>query len=830
MLLTKTRHISFTGIVLTAVSLFLLSAAGDGSIYARAIGGLRFSSSPENTSLDLFSGRRKSFTGETSIGFDMKIFNQDAFGQILAIDIPGNPFILTLVSRHNEGPMLVMSSQNDRDHFVEIPYGGHADPESEWKHIRLSLCPDDEAIYVSAEDSVYVLDNVVIPRKFKMNVIFGGSGNASVVESPEMAVRQVVVSGGSRSMIFPLDEVSGNAVHQRNGSLKGRVTSPRWLVYDHHFWEKGIVFQADKAAGIAYDEVRDRIVIVDKDSLKFVDFRSGKCRLSRIPVFSGPLPAGYSGEAMYDSVRDVIYFYNLIDHGNVAMPFFAQIRMDGKVDYVARQEFGNPLHHHAYAFFPESRDMYIFGGYGNYIYSDRMFRFDFGSRSWQEVVLEGEHIAPRMHTVAGRLADGRMLIFGGVGNETGRQELGKDFFYDLYAFDRNTNSVTRLWNIEESGRYVPTRNVVPDEENGCIYVFCRDRRAYASLKRFDLKTGQSETVSNELFYPTNDIVSSYYLFADRSLNVFYLVNRHSDGDSSSITVFRLKAPPVPMSYLQKNGMDSTVIFPVAVAGLFLLAALAAAAVLIRRKRKSVEDNGPDEPEDNVHPRMNAVIFFGEFTVYDREGNVISEKFGSKLKQLLACIMIWTENYGGISSRRLSSAVWPEKTMSEAKGTRGVSINHLRALLKNIDGIDIVFENDKWRTSVSPEFYWDYHDAKRLSDELLADGFSVPGCRKFISILGNGPLLPGLVQYQWFDSIKVDSEEVFFKTAEKMLDYLYEGREYKLAVKCADILLSIDCFNAAAVQFKVDSLRRMGKPELAKQVKARFEEDMKMYGK
>lgn len=54
-------------------------------------GGLRFTAAPENTSLDLFSGKRKPFVGETAIGFDMKIFNSESFGQILALDIPDNP-------------------------------------------------------------------------------------------------------------------------------------------------------------------------------------------------------------------------------------------------------------------------------------------------------------------------------------------------------------------------------------------------------------------------------------------------------------------------------------------------------------------------------------------------------------------------------------------------------------------------------------------------------------------------------------------------------------------------------------------------------------------
>lgn len=820
------RHI----LLIVAVFLPLLM---DGSP-AVTPGGLRFTAAPENTSLDLFSGKRKPFVGETAIGFDMKIFNSESFGQILALDIPDNPFILTLVSIPGKGPTLVLSSQNDRGHFVEIPYAEIVSDISEWEHVELSICPDDGRLQLSLCGKSWALDDTRLFRKFRMNILFGGNGGASVVESPEIAIRQIVIANGKKTLTFPLDEAKGNVVRQSNGGLKGKVLSPRWLVYDHHFWQKECEFNADKAAGIAYDETRDRIVVVNSDTLQVLDFSGGRCSITGHPVFPRHLPSGYSGEAVYDAGRDVIYFYNLIDREGIAWPFFAQLGMDGHLDYALPTGFNNPLHHHACVFFPDDRGLYIFGGYGNYSYSDRIYRFDFDSFSWENVDYAGDVVSPRMHTVAGRLSDSEMLIFGGVGNETGRQELGKDFFYDLYLFNTDSLSLKKLWEVEEEGRYVPTRNIVADPENGCIYVFCRDRGSNAFLKRFDMETGRSETVSDGLFYPTDDIVSSYYLFARKGLDRFYLVNRHSDGDRSRVSVFRLNAPPVPMSYIEKAEDDGhrSYAFQIAVMAAIVLLAFIACACLIFTRRKMVQtaDDSQEEQRQTAPERSNAIYFFGEFTVIDRDGNDISDKFGPKLKQLLACMMIFSENYGGINSMRLSSSIWPEKTMTEAKGTRGVSINHLRSILKNLDGIDIVFENDKWKVVMSSSLYWDYADAMRLSADIIAGGFDLPLCHAFISLLERGPLLPAFVQYQWFDSIKVDIEDNYFNVAEKMLPYLYDCKEYRLAVKCADILFAMDRFNETALKYKVSSLKRMGKPELARQVEHRFHEEMEILEK
>ena len=207
------RHI----LLIVAVFLPLLM---DGSP-AVTPGGLRFTAAPENTSLDLFSGKRKPFVGETAIGFDMKIFNPESFGQILALDIPDNPFILTLVSIPGKGPTLVLSSQNDRGHFVEIPYAEIVSDISEWEHVELSICPDEGRIQLSLCGKSWTLDDTRLFRKFRMNILFGGNGGASVVESPEIAIRQIVIANGKKSLAFPLDEAKGNIVKNIQMGKKG---------------------------------------------------------------------------------------------------------------------------------------------------------------------------------------------------------------------------------------------------------------------------------------------------------------------------------------------------------------------------------------------------------------------------------------------------------------------------------------------------------------------------------------------------------------------------------------------------------------------------------
>lgn len=812
-------------LIYSVVLVFLLSA-----IHPVSGQGLRFSGSPENTSLDLFSGESLKFSGNTHIGFDMKILDPDSFGQILTLNMNSEPLCLTLVSRNGNNPTLVLSRQNEREHYIEIPYPEAYENITKWSHCTISICPDQKNVRMTFLGKEWVLDSISVPKSFRMNVLFGGN-TVSIVESPEMCIKDISIYEDRESIEFPLDEYSGNIVNSDKRRIKGKVTSPHWLAHDHYYWKKICEFKADKAAGVTYDSNRDRIAIINRDSLFFVCIDRGVCTIRKEPVFPSSLPVGYSGEAVYDPERDFFYFYNLIDKAGVASPFFATIGSEGHVEYVRNIEFNNPLHHHAFTFFDEKKELYIFGGYSNFSYSGRIFMFDFEEGRWRDIAYTGDRISPRMHTVSGKLSDKEMLIFGGVGNEIGRQELGKDFYYDLYLFDTEKREMKKLWQVKEDALYVPTRNIVTDKENRFIYILCRDRGSKAFLKRFNLDTGQSETVSDELFNPTNDILSSYYLFSGKNNEKFYAVDRHSDGKEALITVYQLNMPPVPLS--QISGASSSnpmyILLPAAVF-LALCCVVFFAVIKVRRNSKAWRSEVQSFEEDEVEPedaehgkfRSNSVLFFGEFAIIDRNGENISSRLGQKLRQLLSCIMIYSENYGGITTQKLTSAIWPERTTSEAKNVRGASISHLRTLLKDIDGLEIVFEDNKWKVNISDNLFWDYAEAKCKVLELLrCDEMDYESVIRLISIIKRGSLLPSFVKYAWFDSIKIDSDDIYCQVLERILPFLLERNDFRNTLLCSDILFSIDIFSKTALYYKTTCLKHMGKPHLAKQVEERF---------
>src|SRR3569833_2345558 len=102
-------------------------------------------------------------------------------------------------------------------------------------------------------------------------------------------------------------------------------------------------------------------------------------------------------------------------------------------------------------------------------------------------------------------------------------------------------------------------------------------------------------------------------------------------------------------------------------------------IIIRYKRKErfapaavpVADNFfPVEQKDECR-RPNAVCLLGEFTVYDKHSRDITHLFSPKIKQLFQLIMLKSRENGGVTSKKISSLLWPDKDPARTKNIKGV---------------------------------------------------------------------------------------------------------------------------------------------------------------
>ena len=74
-----------------------------------------------------------------------------------------------------------------------------------------------------------------------------------------------------------------------------------------------------------------------------------------------------------------------------------------------------------------------FGGFGDIYYSKELYVYNYNKNRLDSVVLKGDRIEPRYFSSMGyRKDDNSLYIYGGMGNESGEQIVGRQYFYDLH--------------------------------------------------------------------------------------------------------------------------------------------------------------------------------------------------------------------------------------------------------------------------------------------------------------------------------------------------------------------------------------------------------------
>ncbi|MGV8093535.1 MAG: hypothetical protein AB2L24_16875 [Mangrovibacterium sp.] len=808
--------------------------------------GVEFVDKPKGTILNLFKDQKIHFKEGVEFSFELQLLKSEQFGQIVIFDGEKSSFSFAYINPDNgKSGLFVFNSLAHKTRYIEIP----ADPESmsgnTWIPVRIHFYFVTDQVKLSINNQIYTLQNAGLKGESKANFIFG-TNKKSIIDVPHMIIRNIGVKDdrGKIDYFFPLNESSGTIVHEAKRKIEGQVLNNKWAICSQYYWKLVAELDANAASGITINPDHNEIVIVDSTQLIRYNYIKGSFLSSKMNV-TKPI-TGHSGEAFYNVKDDKIYFYNLTKKGAGIQPFLAEISGRGKFIKSNGVDFDNPLHHHANVYFPEHNKYIIFGGYGNFRYSKTFYQFDLDSSRLIPIDLKGDRINPRMHTVAGisDSAKEEFYLFGGVGNEIGRQELGKEFYIDLYRLNLKENTSKRLWSIDVALQdlFIPTRGLIYKPEEECLYALCLKRTSSEYyLYRIGEKDGSFRIVSSPIKTVGNSIKATAYLFFVQKTNKFYAVTRSSvdNSDKAGITIYSLNAPPITYEALVDSntapGMtkERKLLSPLIFTVILLLAAGFMSFLVYRYLNAGklvAEDN--DNPAETINNlTTNSVYLFGEFKVFDRKGFDISYRFSAKIRQAFILILLYLDQKKGISTEVLSTALWPDRSPSSAKNIRGVTINNLRSILTDIDHIELVCEFNHWKFIYTEGFYCDYLSALALSKRILTSEITdLEISRQFINILDKGTLLPSFVYYDWFDKQKISNEELFNQAIEKMLPYFYSKKFYKETNQLADILFSIDNLSQIALSYKTKALKKLGKYDLAQAALVRYQTKYKeLYG-
>ncbi len=793
--------------------------------------GISFKSSAElinqRTSLILFEENPQKFKDSFTLSFDLSMRSVDRFGYILRIVNENNKEIsLVFVNFRGENDLYLDFNSGITNKSIQIPVDKNDLTVKNWLHFKLDFDLKADLVNIFMQDKPYTCHQVGLTNSSQLKFVYGLYGiNLDV---PQMAIRNIQIEEqGKTKYIFPLNESEGEDVHDDKGKISGHVKNPVWIINHYHNWEKEITFKSECTAGIAYDEVNNRIIVINRDSIDFYYPGTNQKEHYKIPLLPFTV---FSGEAIYNPKENSCYVYDL-DPINTKTSSMAIINMDNFSVRLGNPETGNTLHHHNIFFGENQSDIYIFGGYGNFSYSNRLYQYNKDTDQWDTIALSGDSIHPRFFSAAGKGASPHeILIFGGFGNESGKQELGGRNLFDLFSVDLEKREVKKLWELyDPSTLFVPCGNLILDKEKTHFYTLCCPHhmaKTTTQLYKFNISNGSYEIVSSPISMLSEKINTTVYLFFNEEAQEFYTVIREFiDDRTSEVRIYSMLSPPVTQSEL-KLAYTSPSSFPWKWIAGFIIGIILLFIfywIISRRRKNSESDIAFVETKEPVfdEQKKNAVFTLGDFTVFDNKGVDITYRFSSKLKSLFALILFNSvDDKNGISTERLTAELWPDKDTNSAKNIRGVTVNHLRNILVDMEGITLIHQNSRWIFTFDESFYCDYIRCCFIINQIEQHEQYNDNLNELLNLLKKGKLFPHL-QEDWIDFYKSDLESKLEKILKQAILVLYNNKKYSRLVRLSEVYFVIDPLNEEILDISLKAFNKMKKTKQAEILYNRF---------
>jgi len=780
--------------------------------------GLQFKSKEnlidERTSYHVFASRHPSFSDAIHISFECFVEHESPSGYILRIRWEGEPAVYNLSYSTYADRVEFNLNQEGKANLSSISFDKREFELDKWNKINVLFDLNAGSIHFAVKNEVRELSNLTLSRPAVPQMTFGRS--EYLIDVPKFSIRNLTIGDDDKKLTFPLNESTGNTVYDDSGVSYGWVENPVWLINNAYYWTLRQTLTSTSVACVNFNPSTQEVYVLNADSITFYNIRSG---LKTTMPYSNKCPwFGTVGTNFIDTARNKIYVYDLHSPDNESTIACLDLS-DLSWSLNRFPSFNSPLHHHAGYFDTQENQYLVFGGFGSKHYSNNFYRYSIDQNVWEPVSFKGDFISPRYFSAFGIAPhQSHLYVFGGMGSESGDQYVGRTYNYDLYQLDPKTETIKRRWKIE-----MPRKNIVPGRglvvTDSSFYALCYPEyftHSHLALYQFSLRDGSFNLFGDSIPIRSEKIKTNARLFLNpKNHELCALIQEFENDDTgSSVKIYTLTFPPVTFESLtspaRKAGSDSH-LFLLLLIG---LAVLAVGALLVAAKRRS---ENPERPEDlpllytvpQPDPRTNAVYLFGEFTVIDRTGRNINYMFSDKLQQLFI-VLLHASMDKGIGGTHLNELLWPGRTGEKVKNSRGVAINHLRKILKEMDGISLVYDRKLYYIEFNAAFYCDY---LRCLD-IVSESDLAMNKEELLRIVSRGKFLEGS-DLPSFDSFKQHIESSIESSLLYGMHTCYKAGDNTDVIAFAEALFQIDPLHEEALAMLIRAMNRLKLTEEAK---------------
>jgi len=762
----------------------------------------------ERTSYNVFSTRHETFSNLIHVSFDVFFEYESSSGYIFRLKCKGAPNVYNLsYSNHHDGVDFNLN-QEGKTNLLTISFDKKDFELEKWNKVDVLFNLEADSVIFSVKNKVRSVKNVALANPATPKIVFGRS--EYLIDVPKFAIRNLIVQDNRQKFVFPLNESNGNTVHNDLGASYGLVDNPIWLINKAYYWTLRNILTSKSVAGVNFNPSSEEVYLLNIDSITIYNIRSGITKT--MPYANKSHWFGKIGTNFIDTAQNKIYVYDLYARGAETRISCLDLN-DLRWSVVKVPSFSNPLHHHSGYFDSKRQEYLVFGGFGDKHYSNDFYRYSIQSEKWERVEFSGDVISPRYFSAMGfDRKHNSLYVFGGMGSESGDQYVGRSYNYDLYKLDLEHHKIKKQWAVE-----MPLENVVPGRSmvvsDSSFYTLCYPEyftNTSLSLYRFDLKDGSFDVFGDSIAIRSEKIKTNVHLFySHKSHELCALIQEFENDDiASSIKIYTLASPPVKLESLHIHTKNNNTLAKLLIIGGVVMVS---AIVILRLKRLKLANSTVSEVQSAPTAPItgNAVYLFGEFTVIDRNGRDINYMFSDKLQQLFI-ILLQTSLNAGITSQRLNDTLWPGKTADRVKNSRGVAINHLRKILKEMDGISLIYERKVYRIEFNNNFYCDYLHCL----EIVSQGEIMKNKSELIAIISRGKFLKNN-DLPMFDTFKQGIESKIESVLLYGMHSCYKTGENEDVIFFAEAIFEIDPFNDEALRLLIKTMNKMKLTEEAK---------------
>ena len=522
-------------------------------LYVRANTGLFFQAHrviPEKrTELNLTPNTPLSFHDGFSLGFDVHLRNEEHnYGYIVRVILNDTLNIDLLSNKGWSHSQLFLMKGNqslvDISHLDSIPKFNSSD----WFQVELKLNYKKQLIVCILNEKEWSIP-VKLPQLNNVRIAFGlhtGQSFPSTDVAP-MNLRNVRILDLKGELLrkWTLLQHGDNEVYDEVKSSRATVRNGIWEI-DHHIrWRKkaSFIIPGTSLQFAPYQRPTDGgLFIALKDTI--YQYSIERERLDTVIVNTGHPYFTAASSLVYDSVHDELISYSA-EQERLNRYSFEKNEWERAIPDILLSYL-----HHSSCYIPDLEKVILFGGYGFYRYSSVLFMHSIDSISWQQKDL-AHLIEPRYLAAMGYLGNNKVLLLGGYGSKSGKQEGNPENYYDLHCIDVEKMSSQKLWTFSNAKVEAFGNAMVVDLDKEHIYAlsFANDRAfSQIRLNCFGIEKPDRTYMADSIPYQFHDTSSYCTLFYNQGTTELVTVLAYQDGiGKTCVEVYTLGYPVLHLS-------------------------------------------------------------------------------------------------------------------------------------------------------------------------------------------------------------------------------------------------------------------------------------------